>query len=188
MKNLILASIVLASSVVANAAEVTVLKAELPAIRGSAAIETRFYIDTEMKEAYANITVDEQETIYVRDCSYGGGYGGYNGPGFPGGYRGPGYPGGYNGPGYGNPRPYCRTIPQTRSNTVLTNKVKIADVTMNGDDVIYQGAEGDVVCGSMGRSRVFRVPTFYLSGNCSLDGKVVSENGQKVLVVKFKTK
>lgn len=182
MKNLILASIVLASSVVANAAEVTVLKADLPAIRGSAAIETRFYIDTEMKEAYANITVDEQETIYVRDCSYGGYNGGYRGPGYPGGYRGPGYP--YP----GNPVPYCRTIPQTRSNTVLTNKVKIADVTMNGDEVIYQGAEGDVVCGTMGRSRVFRVPTFYLSGNCSLDGKVVTENGQKVLVVKFKTK
>jgi hypothetical protein len=183
MKNLILASIVLASSVVANAAEVTVLKADLPAIRGAAAIETRFYIDTEMKEAYADIAVEEQATVYVRECSYvGGGYGGYNGPGFPGGYRGPGYP--YP----GNPVPYCRTIPQTRSNTVLTNKVKISDVTMNGDDVIYQGADGDVVCGSMGRSRIFRVPTFYLSGKCSLDGKVVSENGKNVLVVKFKTK
>lgn len=183
MKNLILASLVLASSVVANAAEFTVLKADLPAIRGYADIETRFYIDTEMKEAYANVKVDEQETIYVRDCSYGGYNGGYRGPGYPGGYRGPGYP--YPG---GYPVPYCRTVPQTRWNTVLTNKVKIADVTMNGDEVIYQGADGDVVCGSMGRSRVFRVPTFYLSGKCSLNGEVVTENGQKILVVKFKTK
>lgn len=184
MKNLILASIVLASSVVANAAEITVLKTNLPATRGYTDVDTRFYIDTDMKEAYANVTVNDQETIYVRDCSYGGGYGG----GFPGGYRGPGYPGGYRGPGYPYPAPYCRTIPQTRSNTILADKVKIEGITMNGDDVIYQGADGDVVCGSMGRSRVFRVPTFYLSGKCDLDGTVVTENGQKVLVVKFKTK
>lgn len=181
MKNLILASLVLASSIVAQAAEVTVLKTDLPATRGSTDIDTRFYIDTEMKEAYAKIEVNEIETIYVRSCSYGGG--------FPGGYRGPGYPGGYRGPGYPYPGgTYCQTIPQTRSNTVLTDKVKIVDVTMNGDDVIYQGADGDVVCGSMGRSRVFRVPTFYLSGKCSLEGKVVSEDGKKLLVVKFKTK
>ena len=185
MKKLIIASLVLVSTVVASAAEVTVLKTKLPAFRGSAEIDTSFYIDTEMKEAYADITVDELETFYVQDCSYGGGYpGGYRGPGYPGGYRGPGYP--YPGGGY--PVPYCRTIPQTRSITVLANKVKIEDITMNGDDVIYQGADGDVVCGSMGRSRVLRVPTFYLSGKCSLDGKVVIENGEKVLVVKFKTK
>ena len=59
---------------------------------------------------------------------------------------------------------------------------------MNGDDVIYQGAEGDVVCGTMGRSRVFRVPTFYLSGKCDLEGTIVKENGMNKLSVKFKTK
>lgn len=187
MKNIIIASLVLASTVVANAAEVTVLKTNLPATRGFTNVDTRFYIDTEMKEAYAKIAVTEDETIYVQDCSsYGGGYyGGYRGPGYP-------YPGGYRGPGYpypgGYPVPYCRTIPQTRSNTILADKVKIEGITMNGDDVIFQGADGDIVCGSMGRSRVFRVPTFYLSGKCDLDGNVVTENGQKVLVVKFKTK
>lgn len=184
MKQFIIASLMLASTVAALAADVTVLSTNLPATRGYTSVDTRFYIDTEMKEAYADIKVEEQETFYVQDCSN---YGGWYGPGrpFPGGYRGPGYP---FPPGHHYPGPYCRTIPQTRYNTVLADKVKIEGITMNGDDVIYQGDNGDVVCGTMGRSRVFRVPTFYLSGKCDLDGKVTVQNGQKVLVVKFTTK
>lgn len=181
MKNFIIASLMLTSAFAAHAANVTILSTTLPATRGYTTVDTRFYIDTDMKEAYAEFKVEEQETFYVRDCSYRGGYG----PGYP-------YPGGYRGPGYPYPHPYpapyCRDIPQTRYNTVLTDKVKIEGITMNGDDVIYQGNNGDVVCGTMGKSRVFRVPTFYLSGKCNLDGKVTIQNGQKVLVVKFITK
>jgi hypothetical protein len=119
------------------------------------------------KEAFAKINVDEQITVYVRDCSGGG----YNGPGYPGPYRP--YPGNY-----------CRTVPQTSYRNILTDKVKIEGMTMNGNDVIYQSAMGDVVCGYMGVSRVFRIPTFYLSGKCDLVGKIV---GNK-LTVTFRTK
>ncbi len=174
MKKVIIASLVLASTAFAQASDVTVLSTTVPATRGLTTVDTKFYIDTEMKEAYAKINVDEQVTVYVRDCSGGYGPGPRPGPGYPG----PGYPGGA----------YCRTVPQTQYRNVLTDKVKIEGMTMNGDDVIYQGAEGDVVCGTMGRSRVFRVPTFYLSGKCDLVGTIVRENRMNKLTVKFTTK
>jgi hypothetical protein len=174
MKTVIIATLVLASSAFAQASDVTVLSTNLPATRGYTTVDTKFYIDTDMKEAFAQISVDEQITVYVQDCSYGGN----RGPGYP-------YPGRYPQP---YPGRYCQTYPQTRINTVLTDKVKIEGMTMNGDDVIYQSAEGDVVCGTMGRSRVFRVPTFYLSGKCDLVGKIVKTNGADLLTVKFVTK
>ena len=174
MKTFIIATLMLASTASALASDVTVLTTSLPATRGYTSVDTKFYIDTEMKEAFAKINVDEQVTIYVRECSGGG----YNGPGYPGpGYPGPGYPG-----------RYCRTVPQTQYRNILSDKVKIEGMTMNGDDVIYQSAEGDVVCGTMGRSRVFRIPTFYLSGKCDLVGKIFNENGVNKLSVKFITK
>jgi len=174
MKKVIIASLVLASTAFAQAADVTVLATTLPATRGYTTVDTKFFIDTEMKEAFAKINVDEQVTVYVRQCNGGYGPGPRPGPGYPG----PGYPGGS----------YCRTVPQTQYRSVLTDKVKIEGMTMNGDDVIYQSAEGDVVCGTMGRSRVFRIPTFYLSGKCELVGTIVRANGMNQLSVTFKTK
>jgi len=168
MKKFILALLVLASTAMASATEETVLKETLPATRGQVAVDARFHIDTDMNEAFADISVKDLVTVYVHDCT--------GGP-----YRGTGRP-------LPHPSPYCRTFAQTNVYTVMSTKVKIEKVTMNGNEVIYQGAEGDVVCGTMGRSRVLRVPTFYLSGNCTLEGEVVSENGKNVAVVKFKTK
>lgn len=159
-------SMLLASS--AFASDVTVMSTNLPQSRGQLVVDTRFHIDTEMKEAFAKVAVEERVTVYVTDCGYGGGYGRH--------YPGP------------MPYPYCRTIPQTQYRSVLSDKVKINGMTMNGDDVIYQSENGDVVCGRMGRSRVFRVPTFYLSGKCELSGSIVRENGVNTLNVTFRTK
>jgi hypothetical protein len=184
MRNFLAATLMLASTAFAFASDVTVLTTTLPATRGYTTVDTGFYIDTEMKEAYAEIEVDEQITVSYQDCSYNGGYyggGRYGGP-VRGGRYGRPYPGQIGRPFPGN---ICRTATRTESNTILSNKVKIEGVTMNGDDVIYQGAEGDVVCGTMGRSRVFRVPTFYLSGNCSLQGKISELGGVKQLTVKL---
>ncbi len=175
MKTLIIAFVVLASAF-AQAADVTLLSTDLPVTRGQLSVDTKFHIDTDMKEGFAKISVEEQFTVYVRNC-YNGGYYGPRGPGFPRPYPGPNYPGSY-----------CQTIPQTQYRTIMTDKVKIPGLTMNGDEVIYQGADGDVVCGTMGRSRVFRVPTFYLSGKCELVGRVLRGSGSNKLIVTFKTK
>jgi hypothetical protein len=170
MKTVIIASLMLATTAFAQASNVTLLTTNLPATRGQVAVDTKFHIDTNMKEAFAKINVDEAVTVYVRSCNGGGYYGpGRNGPGYP-------YPG------------YCQTIPQTQYRSILSDKVKIEGMTMNGNDVIYQSAEGDVVCGKMGTSRVFRIPTFFLSGKCDLVGTIVKENGVDKLTVRFTTK
>jgi hypothetical protein len=173
MKKFFAASL-LCLSVMANAADVTILTTNVPATRGNTTVETRFSVDTVMKETFAKVEVTEAITAYIQVCNNGGYYG-------PGGYYpGRNYPGRYPHPGNYN----CRSVPQVRYNSILTDKVKIEGMTMNGDEVIYQGAEGDVVCGKMGKSRVFRVKTFFLSGKCELVGKIA--NGK--LTVKFKTK
>ncbi|MBY0515441.1 MAG: hypothetical protein K2P81_00930 [Bacteriovoracaceae bacterium] len=174
MKNLMISLIVLSASAFAHATTMTVLETNLPVTRGFQSVDTKFYIDTDMKEGFAKVAVSEQITVYVQECNYGGGYGG--------GYPIPGR-GGYGG-GYPGPIPYCRTIPQTQYRSILTDKVKIEGMTMNGDDVIFQGAEGDVVCGTMKKSRVFRVPTLYLSGKCDLNGTIRNN----MLTVTFRTK
>jgi hypothetical protein len=173
MRNFLAATLLLTSTAFAFATDVTVLTTNLPATRGYTTVDAGFYIDTDMKEAYAEVEVNEQITVRFQDCSFGGNYGG--------GYGRP-YPGPYGRPYPGN---YCRQSTRIENNTVLTNKVKIAGMTMNGDDVIFQGADGDVVCGKMGRSRIFKVPTFYLSGNCKLEGTINEVMGVKTLNVKF---
>lgn len=159
MKNMIMAILVLTSSAIAQASNVTILSTQVPATRGYTTVETKFFIDTEMKEGYAQFLVQEQFTTYVRVCN--------GGPGYP--YPNPRNPRNPRQPYPGN---YCRTVPQTQYRTILSDRVKIEGMTMNGDDVIYQDVNGDVVCGTMGRSRVLRVPTLYLSGKCNLNANI----------------
>ena len=156
MKTLILSLLLASTSALALADEVTLLVKTLPITRGLLNVNSKFSIDTDMKEGFAKVLVSEQYIEYVQRCNGGG------------------YPTG----------PICTTYPETRYRTVLTEKVKIEGMTMNGDDVIYQGTEGDVLCGTMKLSRVFRVPTLYLTGKCDLESRISNNN----LVVKFKTK
>ena len=154
MKSLILALALVTTS--AFAEEITLLSTTTPITRGFQSVSSKFSIDTDMKEGFAKIVVSEQYTVYVRRCDGGG------------------YPHG----------PICSTYPETQYRTVLTEKVKIEGITMNGDDVIFQGAEGDVLCGTMKLSRVFRVPTLYLTGKCELESRIRNNT----LTVKFITK
>lgn len=154
MKTLALALMLISTSALAN--EVTLLVKTLPITRGLPSVSSKFSIDTDMKEGFAKVLVTEQYIEYVQRCNGGG------------------YPTG----------PICTTYPETRYNTVLTEKVKIEGMTTNGDDVIYQGTEGDVLCGTMKLSRVFRVPTLYLTGKCVLESRISNNS----VVVKFKTK
>lgn len=72
--------------------------------------------------------------------------------------------------------------------TVYADTAKIEGLMLMGDQAVYQGAEGNVVCGTMGVSRVFKVPTLYLNGNCKLNGKIVRTNTETKLVVTLTTK
>jgi hypothetical protein len=175
MKTFILALLVLATTAV-GAAEITVLDTQIPMLRGRTSVDTKFYIDQNSHEGFAKVTVTEEEYIthyptgFCDDWGYGGGYGRRH----PGDYYGNRYG------RYGHNRCFPRTT--TIQRTVLEEKVKIDGLVLEGTKVMYNGADAVVECGNMGVSRVLKVPTFYLSGKCKLEGRIF---GNKVQV-KFK--
>ena len=159
MKKTMIAALVLATSI-ANAAEVTVLKTQVattPYSYNTTAF-AKFAINFDTKETYAKILVTEE---VINEWG-----------GTPGHYPFP------NGPWSPN-----RPMPSTM--TVFSDSVKIDNLILVDDKLIYQGAEGEVECGTMGVTRVFKKPTLLLSGNCKLDADV-TRNGD--LTVTFITK
>lgn len=60
----------------------------------------------------------------------------------------------------------------------------IPELSLNGDVLTFEGAEGSVDCGTMGVTRVFKRPVLNLSGNCSLVTKRVGKKVQLVLLTK----
>jgi hypothetical protein len=76
----------------------------------------------------------------------------------------------------------------TTTQTVLKKDFNVEGLSLEGDKLVYRGIEGAVECATFGESRVFHVPTLYLSGNCQADAKVVTINRVNHLQVKFITK
>lgn len=73
--------------------------------------------------------------------------------------------------------------------SVFSDKVSVPGLVLMGDQAVYQGADGNVVCGTMGVSRVLRKPTFYLSGKCSLSSVLLNDGGRnKKLIVTLSVK
>ena len=62
--------------------------------------------------------------------------------------------------------------------------IPVEGLSLHGDRLVFAAATGDVECGTLGESRVFKKPTIYLSGNCEL----VSKIQKKKLSVVLKTK
>ncbi len=71
---------------------------------------------------------------------------------------------------------------------VFQDTVKVDGLMLMNDEVVYHGAEGDVVCGKMGLSRIFKRPTIYLNGNCKLTGRLSGPSYHKKVIVTLKTK
>jgi hypothetical protein len=71
---------------------------------------------------------------------------------------------------------------------VFQDTVRVEGLELVDDKVIYSGAEGEVECGTMGVSRVFKRPTIYLSGNCDLYGRTVGHWHKRKLLVTLETK
>ena len=72
--------------------------------------------------------------------------------------------------------------------TIFSQTIKVDGLMMVDDKVIYQGAEGEVECGKMGLSRVLKVPTLYLNGNCSLSARLTGSWNDRMLTVTLSTK
>ncbi len=71
---------------------------------------------------------------------------------------------------------------------IFEESAKIEGLMLMDDKVIYQGAEGDIDCGKMGVSRVFKKPTIFLNGNCKLSGRISGNWNDSKVVVVLKTK
>lgn len=162
MKKFILLALIVASSIV-NAAEVVVMEANLPIMSGARSLtDARFYMDTKTGEGFVKAAVTEERMEYPGGtwCSYD---------------------------------PYGRCIPTSRfpqpvPYQVFSASKKIEGLMLMGDQAIYHSAEGNVVCGTMGESRIFHIPTLYLSGKCTLSSRIVRDGAGNKLVVTLKTK
>jgi hypothetical protein len=156
-KFLVLAIALLASA--ASASEITVLEAVVPtSTMGTTSSSAKFFVDTTTNEGFVVAEVTETEW---RE-----------------------YPGGYWDQ-WGRWHPIPQRVPEIK--TIFSKKVAIEGLMLMGDQLVYHGATGNVVCGTMGLSRVLKVPTLYLSGNCKLTTKMGYTNGGELLTVKLKT-
>ena len=73
--------------------------------------------------------------------------------------------------------------------TMLKEKVIVEALRLEGDKVIFKTLEGsDIDCGTMGESRVLKIPTLFLSGNCDLTEKLITTSAGKRLQVRLLTK
>lgn len=174
MKKLFAIALLALGSTLAQAAEVTVLDTEIALRRGffTTDADAKFQMDKTTGEGFVKVSVNQERTIVIHNP--------YPSP-FPGGY----YPGGYP-----YPYPYPGRFPQTTTERyrVFDDTVKVDGLSLVDDKVIYQGVEGEVECGTLGVSRVFKVPTLYLNGNCKLTARVVDVNTNPRVVVKLTTK
>jgi hypothetical protein len=162
MKKLLFSVLLLAVSLV-NAAEIRVLEAELPHRSFmQARVNAHFYMDMNTHEGFVTVQVTEQVPDFGRS-------------------------------GYCDMDPHGNRCvphghPQPNRIQIFSQKVKVDGLMLMGDKVIYHGAEGDVVCGTMGVSRVFKRPTIYLSGKCILSGKIVGRRSNSRVIVDLHTK
>ncbi len=154
------ALIVLATS--AGAVEVVnVLEAKLPAFRFSnyTNVDTTFQVDRQTGEGFVKVVVTEER-----------------------------YRSGRIGPCRSDlcaPGPF-EYGPQY---FVIFNKtVKVRNLNLVDNKLVYHSEMGEVDCGTLGVSRVFKRPTLYLSGKCDVEGKVVKTADGRSLVVTLATK
>lgn len=144
------------------AAEVVVMEIPARDLRGADRVESRFVVN----EAAGTVDAKVVASQTIVTCM---------GPvGYP--YPGPHYP--YPNGGY-----YRRNCMQS-VRELLTQSEEIAGMTVVDKVVSINGT----VCGKMGLSRVFKVPTFFTNGKCKLVEKMTRVEGERVLQVKLITK
>lgn len=80
---------------------------------------------------------------------------------------------------------FPRRIP--RWVTVFSKTVQVDGLMLMDKKVMYQAPEGEVQCGTMGLSRVFRIPTIFLNGNCRLNGMVEGRFRNSRVLVNLRT-
>lgn len=143
----------------AFAGEVLVMDVPAEDVRSSDRIDSKFVVNEELGTVSAELRASR---AFVQ-CTgpVGGGYYGPHGR-------------------VGYPRNQCMTYERT----ILKIAEEIPSMTVIDKVVSIDG----IVCGKMGLSRIFKVPTFYLNGSCKLSENFVRQNGERRLQVKLITK
>lgn len=67
---------------------------------------------------------------------------------------------------------------------IFSKTVKIENLMLMGDQAVYRGTEGDVNCGTLTVSRIFKKPTLILTGNCSFKSNTVGNKLEVFFVTK----
>lgn len=141
------------------AGELVIMDISAEDLRSADRIDSRFVINEEMGTVSAELRASR--TFIQCTGPIGGGYHGRHGR-------------------VGHPRRHCMTYERT----ILSMTEEIPGMSVVDKVVSIDGT----VCGKMGLSRLFKVPTFYLNGNCKLSEKFSRENGERKLQVKLITK
>ncbi len=66
----------------------------------------------------------------------------------------------------------CHTVPGHRiptTRTILRETIEIEGLTITDNLITFSHNHKEINCGKLGRSRVLRRPTIYLTGNCKLN-------------------
>jgi hypothetical protein len=71
---------------------------------------------------------------------------------------------------------------RNRYTVTRTYEAAVAELSLNGKDLEFNKDGVSVVCGTMGVTRVFKIPTLILSGKCDLVTKKVNGKAQVFLV------
>ncbi len=71
---------------------------------------------------------------------------------------------------------------------IFSQKVKIEGLNLVEKKIVYKGAEGEILCGKMTVSRVFKRPVVKLNGNCKLHSRISGSFNNSKITVTLKTK
>ncbi len=78
-------------------------------------------------------------------------------------------------------------LPDFEYRVVLTENVMVPNLSLEADKLIYRGPMGAIECATLGRSRVLRRPTLFMSGACTAKTAIVKKEGISYLQLKFIT-
>lgn len=139
MKKFILLSLVLTSFTAFATEVITILDTRIAPSYEMHTTSSKFYVDTKSGLGYAKVAVDEiQREVF---------------------------PGPVRCDEFGC---YPDRQPTQITRRVFSEQVMIAKLRLENKEMIYTTEDGEVNCGRLGTSRIFKIPTIYLSGKCVL--------------------
>lgn len=145
MKKLLIASLILGTTV-AQAADLNVLDVYIPMASSYDTVDSSFQMNTSTGAGSVKVTVTQQRANP-----------------FPNPYP---YPGGCNPYSGCIPRPM--PMPQPTYVVIFDEMIPVNGLRLENKKVLFDGENGTVDCGTLGYSRILKIPTIYLSGNCTL--------------------